>query len=316
MALADQETVHADAGVEWPTLALLTAIYGLWLMALFWIAPVSLWAAVPLLAWLGAQHSSLTHEALHGHPFRSPVVNATLLSFPLTVFVPYLRFKDLHLAHHRDEFLTDPYDDPESNFHDPAVWARTGWLMRAVWQAHNTLAGRILIGPVLGTWGFLKADWAMIRGGDRRVMLGWALHLPGLAVVLGLVWLSPMPVWAFGLATYGAFGLLRIRTFLEHRAHEKARGRSVVVEDRGPLALLFLNNNFHALHHCNPTVAWYRLPALYAARRDQVLARNDGYVFASYAQVFRRFLWRAKDPVPHPIWTPEQGVGQRRPQAD
>ena len=28
-----------------------------------------------------------------------------------------------HLAHHRDAMLTDPYDDPESNYLDPAVWA-------------------------------------------------------------------------------------------------------------------------------------------------------------------------------------------------
>jgi fatty acid desaturase len=39
--------------------------------------------------------------------------------------VPYLRFRDTHLAHHHDPNLTDPYDDPESNFQDPAVWART-----------------------------------------------------------------------------------------------------------------------------------------------------------------------------------------------
>jgi fatty acid desaturase len=312
MALPGQDVPQGHSGVEWPTLALFAATYGLWLVALFWLAPIGPWLAVPLLAWLGAQHSSLTHEVLHGHPFRSPVLNAWMVALPLTLFVPYLRFKDLHLAHHRDEFLTDPYDDAESNFQDPAVWARTGRLMRAVWQAHNTLAGRVLIGPVLGTWTFLRADWAMVRAGDRRVMLGWALHLPGVAVLLGLVWLSPLPIWAYLAATYGAFGLLRVRTFLEHRAHDKARGRSVVIEDRGPFALLFLNNNFHAVHHCSPTVPWYRLPALYAARRDQYLARNDGYLYRSYAQIFREHLWRAKDPVPHPLWTPEDGVGQRR----
>ncbi len=30
----------------------------------------------------------------------------------------------MHMAHHRDAILTDPYDDPESNYLDPAVWAR------------------------------------------------------------------------------------------------------------------------------------------------------------------------------------------------
>jgi fatty acid desaturase len=76
----------------------------------------------------------------------------------------------------------------------------------------------------------------------------------------------------------------------------------VVIEDRGPLAFLFLNNNLHVVHHMHPRVAWYRLPALYRARADHYLARNDGYRYASYAEVFRRHFLRAKDPVPHPLW--------------
>ena len=79
------------------------------------------------------------------------------------------------------------------------------------------------------------------------------------------------------------------------------RGRSVIIEDRGPLAFLFLNNNLHAVHHAHPRVAWYRLPALYRARRERFLAMNEGYRFASYAHVFRGYLFRQKDPVPHPL---------------
>jgi fatty acid desaturase len=299
--------------IEWPTLAMFVLTYGLWWAGLFWVAAISPWLAVPLLAWVGAQHSSLTHEVLHGHPFRSPVASAWLVALPLTVFIPYLRFKDLHLAHHRDEFLTDPYDDCESNYLDPAVWARTGPILRAIRRANNTLAGRMLVGPALGTWAFLRDELAYLARGDARVAQGWLLHLPGLAVVLAVVILSPLPVWAYLLATYGALSLLRVRTFLEHRAHERARGRSVVVADRGPLALLFLNNNYHSVHHMHPGLAWYRLPAAYAARRDHYLACNDGYAFASYRQVFRDYWWRAKDPVAHPLWTPEHGVGQRKP---
>ncbi len=52
----------------------------------------------------------------------------------------------------------------------------------------------------------------------------------------------------------------------------------------------------------HPNVAWYDLPALYATNRAQYLRRNDGYVFTSYRDVFRRYFWYAKDPVPHPLW--------------
>jgi fatty acid desaturase len=110
-----------------------------------------------------------------------------------------------------------------------------------------------------------------------------------------------MPVWAYGLAAYLALSILKVRTFLEHRAHEKAAGRSVIIEDRGPFSLLFLNNNLHAVHHAHPRVAWYDLPGLYAARREHFLAKNRGYRYRSYAEVFARHFLAAKDPVPHPL---------------
>ena len=111
-----------------------------------------------------------------------------------------------------------------------------------------------------------------------------------------------MPLPAYIAAAYGALSVLKIRTFLEHCAHERARGRTVIVEDRGPLAFLFLNNNLHVVHHMHPRVPWYRLPALYAARRRRFREINEGYVYRSYAEVFRRHFWRAKDPVAHPLW--------------
>ncbi len=224
------------------------------------------------------------------------------MALPLTLAIPYNRFRDLHLAHHRDSNLTDPYDDPESNYMDPAVWqALPGW-KQALYRVNNTLLGRVILGPALGQACFLRDEWAGALRGDRDILLAWALHLPGVAVVLWVVAQSPMPIWAYALAAYLGLGLVKIRTFLEHRAHEKSRARTVIVEDRGPLAFLFLNNNLHVVHHMNPKAPWYRLPGLYRERRDQYLAHNEGYAYRSYAQVFREYLLRAKDPVPHPLW--------------
>jgi len=287
--------------VEWPTLGLILLCHAVWLAGLFWLPALSLWLAVPVLAVTLALHSSLTHEAIHGHPTRNPRLDALLMALPLTLFIPYLRFRDLHLAHHQDEHLTDPHDDPESNYLDPAVWDRLPAPLQMLLRVNNILAGRVLIGPFIGLWSFLARDLAAIRAGDRAVRAGWLLHLPPLALTLAIVVAAPLPLWAYLVAVWGALGLLKIRTFLEHRAHEKARGRTVVIEDRGPLALLFLNNNLHVVHHMHPRVAWYRLPALYRARRDHYLARNDGYRYRSYAEVFRAHFWRAKDPVPHPL---------------
>jgi fatty acid desaturase len=289
--------------IEWPTLVMLVACYALWGVAT--TAASALWLPLGLVltAIAAALHSSLTHEALHGHPFRSRFWNAVLVFPALSLAVPYLRFKDTHLAHHHDSILTDPYDDPESNYLDPAVWARLPRWKRHLLRANNTLAGRMVLGPAIGTWAFASGDLRAIRAGDRRVALGWALHLPALVpVAWWIVWVGAMPVWAWLLASYAGLSLLKIRTFLEHRAHEQARGRTVVIEDRGPLAWLFLNNNLHVVHHMHAAVPWYRLPALYRQNRDRYLSRNEGYRYPSYTEVFRQHFWRAKDPVPHPLW--------------
>lgn len=291
------------AHIEWPTLALAGACYGLWLLGTTFVATLSVPLAMVLVMLATVLHSSLSHEMLHGHPFRSPFWNAVLVFPALSVVVPYLRFKDSHLAHHRDSRLTDPYDDPESNYLDPAVWERLGPLMRQVLRWNNTLLGRLVIGPALSTWCFTRDDLWAIRAGDDRVALGWALHLPALALVVWwMAHVASLPIWAWGVAVYAAMSVLKIRTFAEHRAHEDAQGRTVIIEDRGPLALLFLNNNLHAVHHRHASVAWYDLPALYRAHRESFLARNHGYRFSSYRALFARHLLRAKDPVPHPLW--------------
>lgn len=289
------------AAVEWPTLGVLVACYAVWAVALWWLPGVSLWLAVPVAGWAIAQHSSLTHEAIHGHPTRSPWLNAALVAPPLTLAIPFLRFRDSHLAHHTDAILTDPYDDPESNFLAEADWARLPGWRRGLLRFNNTLAGRLVVGPAVGQVAWMAADWRAIRAGDRAALAGWLWHLPALALVLAVVAASTMPWWAYALSAYLGLALLKIRTFLEHQAHEKARGRTVVIEDRGPLALLFLNNNLHVVHHMHPRVPWYRLGGLYRANPGRYLGVNGGYRYRSYAEVFRRHFWRAKDPVAHPL---------------
>ena len=247
-------------------------------------------------------HSSLSHEILHGHPFRSERACTVLALIQPGVFVPYLRFKALHLAHHRNAELTDPYDDPETNYLDPSVWDRLPAWWQRVLMFNNTLLGRMLIGPALGLALFYRDDLRLMWRGDRDVVRAWIAQVPGVVLVLWLVAWSSVPVWLYLMACYGALSVLRIRTFLEHQAHERAAGRSVIIEDRGLLAFLFLNNNLHVVHHMHPKQSWYRLPAIYAARKERFLRMNRGYVYRSYGEIFRAFLFRCKDPVAHPLW--------------
>jgi len=299
-------------GVEWPTLALIALCYAIWLVAL--LAPLPGAFRVGLAGIAIAFHSSLSHEVIHGHPTRWRRLNEALVWPALALVVPYGRFRDTHLDHHYDARLTDPYDDPESNYLDPAAWARLPPAARAILRLNNTLLGRIVLGPVLGTLFFLAGEVRALRAGDGRVWRGWLWHLPPALAVIWIIGAAPMTGAAYLGALWLGLGLIRIRTFLEHQAHALVPGRTAIVEDRGPLSVLFLNNNLHFVHHMHPTVAWYELPSLYAARREAYLARNGGYHFRSYGEVFGRHLVRAKDPVAHPLWSGPRGdVSPARP---
>jgi len=289
--------------IEWPTVVLIVVCYGIWALGTTWAAGLWLPLGMALTILAGALHSSLSHEVLHGHPFRNRWLNEALVFPALTLFIPYIRFRDTHLAHHTDAILTDPYDDPESNYKDPAVWVRLPRWVQGVLNFNNRLAGRLLVGPLIAQIAFMHADWRAIRAGDRAVLKGWLWHIPSVALVLWwALAVADMPLWALFTCAYVSLSILKIRTFLEHQAHERARGRTVIIEDRGILALLFLNNNYHVVHHMHPRVPWYNLPKLFCAKRERFMACNDSYYYRSYREVFAKYFWRAKDPVPHPLW--------------
>ena len=290
--------------IEWPTLILTLCVYGAYAFGAFVVLPVSLVLGMLIMVIAGVLHSSLTHEVLHGHPFKSAVANALLVFPALIIFIPYLRFKDTHLEHHRDERLTDPYYDPETNFMDPQVWDQLPKWRQSLHQFNNTLLGRMFVGPILSQIAFMRADLRLILAGDRRVALGWFLHVPSLIVAyVMVVMVADVRIWLWVLAAYLSMAILKIRTYLEHRVHDHPRGRSVVVEDRGLLSFLFLNNNLHSVHHAHPSVPWYALPRLFASKRDRFLTMNDGYHFGCYGEVIRKFAINRKDPVAHPNWS-------------
>ena len=290
-----------DARVEWPTILLIAACYGAIVVSTTFLSNLS-----PVLGLIATGlsltlYSSLQHEVLHGHPTPHKSLNEAFVFPSFLVFIPYQRFRDTHLAHHRDANLTDPYDDPETNYLDPATWERLPRVVRGVLIFNNTLIGRVLIGALIGTAAFVLSDWRLARS-NAKVRRAWALHAIGLIPVFCLVWVSPITCLGFIAANYMAMSILRIRTFLEHQAHEKSRARTVIIESRGPLAFLFLNNNFHAVHHMHPKVAWYDLPKLYRDNKARYLRINEGYVYRCYLHVAKDHLLRVKDAVAHPLW--------------
>lgn len=286
--------------IEWPTWAVLTACYALFAIVL------TLWgAAWPLIAVPAAiavaLHSSLQHEVLHGHPTRNSLLNELLVALPLGLAIPYRRFRDLHLKHHNDERLTDPHDDPESFYLEPAAWGTFSPVARLLFTLNATFLGRLTIGPALAMFGFWRAEIRLMRAGNRAVQGAWVRHLIGIIVLLAILWAAGVPIWQYALfAAYPGLSLIMVRSFIEHRAAEETAHRTAVVEACLFWRLLFLNNNFHAVHHNRPSLAWYKLGALWQAERDHVLARNGGYLIPGYGAVLRRWGLRQREPVVHP----------------
>ncbi len=287
---------------EWHTLGLIFGCYAVWLGAgalYSWSGPV----AFGLLTLTIVLHSSLQHEAIHRHPTRSAAWNEALVFLPLGLLMPFRRYRDLHIQHHRG-LLTDPHDDPESFYLSAGDYRRLPAVARRLYDWNNTLVGRLLIGPAISTAGLLVREWRLARqlhGEDARAFLvAWGLHALGLAMVAALVhFVFQMPAYAYLGAAYVAMSVLAIRSFIEHQWAETEYGRTVIVE-RSRIGLLFLNNSLHLVHHREPELAWYELPAAYEARRDEWHALNGGYVFEGYREVLRAFALRRKEPVPHP----------------
>ncbi len=289
--------------LEWPTLGLFAITYTSYAILSVYAASIPPSILVILLAVVIALHSSLQHETLHMLEPRWPVLGYLIAAPALGLAIPYDRFRDLHLAHHINENLTDPYDDPETNYLSAEVWKTLPIVQQYILRFNNTFLGRIIIGPLVGQIYFVISEYRAIHDGDQAAIRGWIRFIP--AVIVVLVWLiifGSVSATAYFTACYLGLSILKVRTYIEHRAHEVAQGRSVIVADRGPLAFLFLNNNFHAVHHAHPNIPWYNLPKTFRTHRAKFLVQNNNYYFNNYWSVMRVFLCKEKDVIAHPFW--------------
>jgi fatty acid desaturase len=293
-----KNTIHR---AEWPTLVLIVACYLAWISTCLWHGVLGLWF-VPIAGYLITLHSSLQHEALHGHPTRDARVNEALIFPAIGIFVPYRVFKRTHLKHHRDSRLTDPYDDPESAYVARRDWDTMSPGMQTALRVNQTLLGRLLIGPALSIRAGLARDIPLLLKGSGFMRRAYLAHAAGVLIALGFaVGVAGVPLWLYLAAAYAGYALLMLRTFAEHRASEAVGERTVVIEAEKVFALAFLNNNLHAVHHANPRAPWYDLPALYRQDRQAILAGNGGYRIEGYRALFARHALHAKERIVHPF---------------
>jgi fatty acid desaturase len=290
---------------EWPTWLLIAGIYGGWLAVLLLVRArhLPLLAATPLLIVLGAWHMSLQHELIHGHPTRWQRVNELLGYLPLTIWYPYAIYRDTHLQHHHDADLTLPGIDPESNYVTRQHWDAMPRWQRALWSARKTFAGRILVGPPMSVAMMFVDTFETWRHGDGRYAPVWALHV--LIVVAMLAWLQlwiGIPWWYYLVAvTWPALSLAMIRSLYEHRAAPHPRARTTINEAGWVMRLLYLNLNYHLVHHDLPGLPWYELPHAWRMRREAYAQECGGFVIhGGYRELWQRYAWRPTDTPVHP----------------
>jgi fatty acid desaturase len=286
--------------IEWPTVAVAAAVLGAWLgLTLAWSTLPDLAAVAAtgvVLAWFG----SLQHEAVHGHPFPNRCWGDRLAAAPLALWLPYDVYRTTHLAHHRTGRLTDPYDDPESWYVAGARWRELGPGRRALLTVNGTLAGRLLVGPVLIGARFASDQIGRLRRGDRNAAQVWARHVVAVAVIVAWLVTQQVPLWQYAMACYLSVSVTLLRSYPEHRAVGDDTSPSAVIEAGPLLALLFLNNNLHHTHHARPGAAWYRLPALARSLDSAEDAAGGAGRYRGYADVARRHLLRPLDGPVHP----------------
>lgn len=290
------------AAVEVPTLLLILATYGAWLAITFAYARWPLWVVAPIGAVLVTLQGSLQHEIVHGHPTRWANVNRLFAIVPLSLWLPFESYRRSHLAHHIDERITDPIDDPESYYWTAEDWARLNGLARALVHIQQTLAGRVTLGAFWAIGRYLQGQWRALVADQPGVRAIWFEHLLWcVPVVAWLKLVCGMPLWIYVLTmAIPGTSITLIRSFAEHRAKPAVRARIALVEDSWILGPLYLFNSLHALHHEAPWIPWYQIPARYRVNRERLIRENEGLVYRTYFDVARRYLFRAHDSPLHP----------------
>ena len=287
---------------EWPTVGVIAAVYAGMMLIIWFHESLPWWLILPFGAYLAALHTSLQHEVLHGHPTANRLVNEAMVFPTLTLWLPYHRYRQLHLTHHNDANLTDPRLDPESYYMLPEHWAAVSGIRRVIYEVNQTLAGRMLIGPAVSIIRFWSSEYHDFGKNQHDMSKSLICFIVSASITMCYVaFAAGMPLWQYlVLIAYPGISLALVRSYCEHRAAEKPGYRTIVVEASPFWSLLFLNNNLHVAHHDRPALAWYKLPAYYRAERERLIAQNNGYMMKGYGEIFRRYFLKAKEPVAYP----------------
>lgn len=308
--VAERSVVVERAGsVEWPTVVLLIVFFAAWGAVVRWHASIPWPIQLIVLTYLGGLWLSIGHELLHGHPTRWNWLNTAIGFLPLSLWIPFARYKTTHIKHHLSD-LTDPFDDPETTYFTPETWHRAGPLRRRYLLSLRTTPVRFTVGVPRSMLRFWWRDARLL--GDRRILGQWLLHLVGVGVfgwwLFGVVGMSP---WTYvGGFVFGGLACSMLRSFVEHCAVPNGT-RSAVVRGGPLVSLLFLNINLHHTHHTLPDVVWYRIPQAHREMGSDAIAAEGAGFYRSYFEVLRTYFFTPFCQPDHPLSSGARPYGSR-----
>ena len=204
------------------------------------------------------------------------------------------------MFHRAAAFDTSPDDALRRNF---MLLVQLRWLAVGG-QVATIVAVRYLFGPFVRLWKLARKETGRIRAGDLSNARHWVTHVPSVALVLWWVMgVCDMPLWKYLLCfAWPGMSLGMLRTFIEHRWGERPMERVAIVESNTVMGLLYLFNNLHLVHHRQPTMPWYRIPARWRSQRQEMLQVNGGFYYRGYLDIARRYLFRPVFHPMHPRW--------------
>ncbi len=230
----------------------------------------------PLTALLISLHSSLQHEIVHGHPTRWHRLNRLLGMVPLSLWLPYDRYRTLHRQHHVDARLTDPLDDPESFYWLPEQWAAAEpGHARASCASSRPWPGGCSSARSGASGHSCTPRRARSCATSRACAAPGSQHLLWCVPVIAWVKLvCGMPLWIYFLAmVVPANGIQLIRSFAEHRARpQAAASASRSSRTPGSSARCSCSTTCTRCTTRHPLIPWYEYPARYRMIRERLIA--------------------------------------------
>ncbi|HER25589.1 MAG TPA: fatty acid desaturase, partial [Rhodospirillales bacterium] len=170
---------------------------------------------------VAALHASLVHESVHclrtapGIKRVPDWLRSALFFLPVGLWFPYFTYVRSHTAHHRDAWLTDPDQDPESFYWRQQDWHGLNRVVKMIMIANQTFAGRMILGPFIVLSWLIKYELGCLLINAKGVRRTWALHVAGIALLFALVSAGAgMPWWQYVLFfAYPGLVLSLIRSF-------------------------------------------------------------------------------------------------------